>query len=92
MGGSNYPDLKAEFSDVSYERGIVGMARSQNPDSGNSQFFIMFAEGNFLNGQYTVIGKVTDGFDVLDKIKKGLGQNGLVLGEPDFMNTVSGFY
>lgn len=92
MGGSNYPDLKAEFSNISYERGIVGMARSQNPDSANSQFFIMFAEGSFLNGQYTVIGKVTDGLDVLDKIKKGLGQNGLVLGEPDFMNTVSVFY
>ena len=91
MGGSNYPDLKAEFSNINYDRGIVGMARSQNPDSANSQFFIMFSEGSFLNGQYTVIGKVTDGLDVLDKIKRGLGQNGSVLGDPDFMKTVSTF-
>ena len=91
MGGSDYANLTAEFSDINYDRGIVGMARSQDPDSANSQFFIMFAEGSFLNGQYTVIGKVTDGLDVLDKIKKGLGPNGAVLGEPDFMNTVSGF-
>ena len=91
MGGSDYANLTAEFSDINYDRGIVGMARSQDPDSANSQFFIMFAEGSFLNGQYTVIGKVTDGLDVLDKIKKGLGPNGVVLGEPDFMDTVSGF-
>lgn len=91
MGGSDYPDLKAEFSNINYDRGIVGMARSQNPDSANSQFFIMFSEGSFLNGQYTVIGKVINGLDVLDKIKRGLGQNGSVLGEPDFMKTVLGF-
>ncbi|MGD9863114.1 MAG: peptidylprolyl isomerase, partial [Pseudodonghicola sp.] len=56
MGGSDLPDLKAEFSDLPFERGVVGMARAQNPDSANSQFFIMFAPGYFLNGQYTVVG------------------------------------
>ncbi|NNF72414.1 MAG: peptidylprolyl isomerase, partial [Rhodobacteraceae bacterium] len=57
-GGSDRPDLAAEFSDIPYERGIVGMARAQNPNSANSQFFIMFAEAPFLNGQYTVVGRV----------------------------------
>src|SRR6201996_5470168 len=60
-GGSSYPDLKAEFSDVPYERGVVGMARTSNPHSANSQFFIMFDEGSFLNGQYTVVGHVVSG-------------------------------
>jgi len=89
MGGSDKPDLKAEFSDVSYERGIIGMARSSNPDSANSQFFIMFAAGHFLNGKYTVVGKVTDGMDVVDAIKLGLGQNGAVIGRPDVMRQVT---
>ena len=89
MGGSDKPDLKAEFSDVSYERGIIGMARSSNPDSANSQFFIMFAAGHFLNGKYTVVGKVTDGMDVVDAIKLGLGQNGAVIGTPDVMRQVT---
>jgi peptidylprolyl isomerase len=71
-GGSSYPDLKAEFSDVAFERGIVGMARKGgNNHSANSQFFIMFDEGSFLNGQYTVIGEVVDGMDVVDKLKRG---------------------
>jgi len=71
-GGSKYPDLKAEFSQVPYKRGIVGMARKGgNNDSANSQFFIMFADGPSLNGQYTVIGEVLSGMDVVDKIKKG---------------------
>jgi peptidylprolyl isomerase len=70
-GGSKYPDLKAEFSSVPFKRGIVGMARSQSPDSANSQFFIMFADGAFLNGKYTVIGEVVAGMDVVDKIKRG---------------------
>jgi len=71
-GGSKYPDLKAEFSNVPYKRGIVGMARKGNSnDSANSQFFIMFADGPSLNGQYTVIGEVLAGMDVVDKIKKG---------------------
>ena len=71
-GGSKYPDLKAEFSNVPYKRGVVGMARKGNSnDSANSQFFIMFADGSSLNGQYTVIGEVLSGMDVVDKIKKG---------------------
>ncbi|MEX0287421.1 MAG: peptidylprolyl isomerase [Paracoccaceae bacterium] len=87
-GGSDKPDLNAEFSDVPYDRGVVGMARSQNPNSANSQFFIMFDEGHFLNGQYTVVGKVTSGMDVVDAIKRGAGANGAVIGEPDFMKRV----
>ena len=70
-GGSQYPDLPAEFSSVPFERGTVGMARSQNPNSANSQFFIMFEEGSFLNGQYTVFGQVVSGMEHVDAIKKG---------------------
>ena len=88
-GGSSLPDLPAEFSDVPFDRGVIGMARSQNPNSANSQFFIMFDEGYFLNGQYTVVGQVTDGMDVVDAIKRGQGPNGSVLGEPDMMKTVT---
>ncbi|SFQ19127.1 peptidylprolyl isomerase [Roseivivax halotolerans] len=82
-GGSDMPDLEAEFSDIAFERGVVGMARSQSPDSANSQFFIMFEPGPFLNGQYTVVGEVTDGMDVVDAIKRGEGANGAVIGQPD---------
>ena len=88
-GKSDRPNLKAEFSDVPFARGTVGMARSQSPDSANSQFFIMFAPGDFLNGQYTVIGQVTDGMDVVDAIKRGKGQNGAVIGQPDQMKKVT---
>jgi peptidylprolyl isomerase len=70
-GGSEHPDLKAEFSKTPFERGTVGMARSSNPHSANSQFFIMFDEGSFLNGQYTVVGEVVHGMDVVDKLKRG---------------------
>jgi peptidylprolyl isomerase len=70
-GGSKYPQLKAEFSNVPYVRGVVGMARTSDPNSANSQFFIMFAENSGLNGQYTVIGQVVSGMDVVDKLKKG---------------------
>jgi peptidylprolyl isomerase len=84
-GGSQYPDLAAEFSDIPYERGIVGMARAQDPDSANSQFFIMFAPAPPLNGQYTVVGEVVSGMDVVDLIKRGRGRNGAVIGEPDRM-------
>jgi peptidylprolyl isomerase len=71
-GGSSYPDLRAEFSQVPFDRGIVGMARKGgNNNSANSQFFIMFEEGSFLNGQYTVIGEVIAGMDVVDKLKRG---------------------
>ena len=89
MGGSALPDLKAEFSDIPFDRGVVGMARSQNPNSANSQFFIMFDEGYFLNGQYTVVGRVTEGMEVVDAIKRGQGQNGMVTGQPDIMKTVT---
>jgi peptidylprolyl isomerase len=70
-GGSEHPDLRSEFSKVPFERGKVGMARTSNPHSANSQFFIMFDEGSFLNGQYTVVGEVVDGMDVVDKLKRG---------------------
>ena len=70
-GGSKYPNLPAEFSNVPFKRGIVGMARSQSPNSANSQFFIMFADGSSLNGKYTVVGEVVSGMDVVDKIKRG---------------------
>ena len=88
-GGSSYPNRPAEFSDVPYDRGVVGMARAQSPNSANSQFFIMFAPGYFLNGQYTVIGQVTEGMDVVDAIKLGKGRNGAVIGQPDAMMKVS---
>src|SRR3954469_19051493 len=70
-GGSKYPNLKAEFSNVPFKRGIVGMARSASNDSANSQFFIMYADGSFLNGKYTVIGEVVSGMEVVDKLKRG---------------------
>ncbi|SFD81172.1 peptidylprolyl isomerase [Roseivivax sediminis] len=87
-GGSDLPDLPAEFSDLGFEQGVVGMARSQSPDSANSQFFIMFDDAPFLNGQYTVVGEVTSGQDVVDAIKRGTGPNGAVVGEPDVMEEV----
>ena len=70
-GGSDMPDLAAEFSDLPFEKGVIGMARAQSPDSANSQFFIMFAPAANLNGQYTVVGRVTGGMDVVEKIKRG---------------------
>ena len=88
MGGSSLPDLRAEFSAQPFERGIVGMARANDPNSANSQFFIMFQPGYFLNGQYTVIGEVISGMDVVDQIKRGEGQNGAVIGRPDVMTKV----
>ncbi|EIM73327.1 cyclophilin type peptidyl-prolyl cis-trans isomerase [Nitratireductor aquibiodomus RA22] len=78
-GGSEKPDLPAEFSEAAFARGTVGMARSQNPNSANSQFFIMFAPAEHLNGQYTVIGEVESGMELVDAIKKGdAAQNGMV--------------
>ncbi|NEY89278.1 peptidylprolyl isomerase [Rhodobacteraceae bacterium KMS-5] len=70
-GGSDLLDLKAEFSDLAFARGVVGMARAASPDSANSQFFIMFDQGDFLNGQYTVVGKVISGMEVVDAIQRG---------------------
>ena len=87
-GGSDLPNIPAEFSKTPFVRGTVGMARSQDPDSANSQFFIMFADGSFLNGQYTVVGKVVSGMEFVDKIKKGEGQNGEV-SNPDRMVKVT---
>jgi peptidylprolyl isomerase len=87
-GGSAYPDLPAEFSDIPYERGVVGMARAQSPNSANSQFFIMFAPAPPLNGEYTVVGTVVSGMEVVDAIKRGRGRNGAVIGEPDRMVAV----
>jgi peptidylprolyl isomerase len=71
MGGSKEPDLKAEFSKAHFDRGTLGMARAQDPDSANSQFFIMFADGGFLDGQYTVFGGIASGMECVDKIAKG---------------------
>jgi cyclophilin family peptidyl-prolyl cis-trans isomerase len=71
MGGSDKPDLKAEFSNMNHARGTCSMARSQNPNSANSQFFICFEDAGFLNRQYTVWGQVIDGMDVVDQIKRG---------------------
>src|SRR5262245_8735428 len=78
-GGSKYPNLPAEFSSVPYKRGIVGMARASDPNSANSQFFIMYGDSPSLNNKYTVVGEVVSGMDVVDKIKKGPeSQNGAV--------------
>jgi peptidylprolyl isomerase len=82
-GGSKYPPLKAEFSSVPYVRGVVGMARTQDPNSANSQFFIMFAEKSSLNGQYTVIGQVVSGMDAVDKLKKGPDSANGAVTDPD---------
>jgi peptidylprolyl isomerase len=86
-GGSKYPNLKQEFSKVPFTRGIVGMARrGDSVDTANSQFFIMFAEGSSLNGQYTVIGEVVSGMDVVDKLKKAPpGSSGGQVTDPDKM-------
>jgi len=85
-GGSKYPNLKQEFSNVPFKRGIVGMARSNDPNSANSQFFIMYADGAFLNGKYTVIGEVVAGMDVVDKLKKAPpGSSGWQVTDPDKM-------
>jgi peptidylprolyl isomerase len=83
-GGSKYPSLPAEFSNVPFTRGVVGMARTSDPNSANSQFFIMFGDGAFLNGKYTVIGEVVSGMEVVDKLKKGSGEGGSVT-DPDRM-------
>ncbi|MFC6444305.1 peptidylprolyl isomerase [Shinella zoogloeoides] len=88
-GGSSQPDLPAEFSDIPFERGTVGMARAQDPNSANSQFFIMFAPGDFLNGQYTVVGKVVSGMEHVDKIKLGDDANNGSVTDPDRMIKVT---
>ena len=88
LGGSSLPDLEAEFSKEKFLAGTLGMARSSNPNSANSQFFIMFKEAPHLNNQYTIVGKVVEGMDVLLNIKKGdLKKNGSVE-KPDYMEKV----
>ncbi len=78
MGGSDLPDLKSEFSDLPHLRGTLSMARSSDPNSANSQFFICFEDAPHLDRNYTVFGKVVAGMEFVDKIKKGDGQNGSV--------------
>jgi peptidylprolyl isomerase len=84
MGGSELPNLKAEFSQEAHKRGTTSMARSASPNSANSQFFICFDDSPWLNGQYTVWGQVVEGMDHVDAIKKG-GEhnNGAITGDPD---------
>ena len=82
MGGSDLPDLPAEFNDLPHDRGTVSMARSSDPNSANSQFFICFKPAPFLDRNYTVFGKVIEGMENVDKIKKGDGDNGSV-SDPD---------
>ena len=77
-GGSDMPDLKSEFSDIPHDRGVLSAARSSDPDSANSQFFICFQPAPHLDRQYTVFGKVIKGMEFIDKIKKGEGTNGSV--------------
>jgi peptidylprolyl isomerase len=83
MGKSDLPNIPAEFSAEPFKRGTVGMARSQDPDSANSQFFICFADASFLNHKYTVVGQVVSGLDVLDKIKKGAKEDNGAVTDPD---------
>ena len=83
MGGSDLLDLKEEFSDLPHERGTLSMARSQDPNSANSQFFICFKEASFLDRQYTVFGKVIEGMDLVDKIKRGDQNNNGSVSNPD---------
>jgi len=87
-GGSIYPDLKAEFSNLPHERGTLSMARSSDPDSANSQFFICFEAASHLDRNYTVFGKVIKGMEFVDQIKKGEGSNGEV-SNPDKIISLS---
>jgi peptidylprolyl isomerase len=85
-GGSKYPNLAAEFTQTPFKRGVVGMARASSPNSANSQFFICFDDASFLNGQYTVIGEVVSGMDVVDKLKKApRGSQSGTVADPDKM-------
>ena len=84
-GGSSEPNLPSEFSKLSFDRGTLGMARAQDPNSANSQFFIMFEDGHFLNGQYTLFGHVTKGMEFVEKITRGDQSNNGSVDEPDIM-------
>jgi len=81
-GGSDLPDLKAEFSDIAHNKGVLSMARSADPNSANSQFFIVFESAPHLDRSYSAFGKVIKGMELVDKIKKGDGSNGSVI-DPD---------
>lgn len=87
-GGSDLPNLPAEFSSAHFKRGTLGMARASDPNSANSQFFICFADAGFLDGQYTVFGEVTSGMDVVDKIKAGSQANNGAVDNPDKIVTL----
>ena len=87
-GGSDLPNIPAEFTETPFKRGTVGMARSSAPDSANSQFFICFDDASFLNGKYTVFGEVTSGMDVVDKIKKGSAADNGAVTDPDKILTM----
>ena len=87
-GGSKLPNIPAEFTSTPFKRGTVGMARSASPDSANSQFFICFGDSPFLDNKYTVVGEVTSGMDVVDKIKKGSKADNGTVSQPDKMLTV----
>ena len=89
MGGSDLPDLKAEFNDAGFQAGTVGMARSQDPDSANSQFFIDLAPAPFLDGEYTVVGQLVEGWDVLGAVKKGDAAANGAVDRPDYMAKVT---
>ena len=85
-GGSKLPNIPAEFNAVSHQKGTVSMARSANPDSANSQFFICFGDASFLDGQYSAFGRVIEGMDIIDNIKKGHPQSGSV-DSPDYIES-----
>ena len=87
-GGSDLPNIPAEFTETPFKRGTVGMARSSDPDSANSQFFICFDDASFLNGKYTVFGEVASGMDVVDKIKKGSAADNGAVTDPDKILTM----
>ena len=87
-GGSDLPNLPAEFNKAHFKRGVLGMARSSDPDSANSQFFICFADAGFLDGQYTAFGEVVSGMDVVDKIKAGTQENNGQVTNPDKILTM----
>jgi peptidylprolyl isomerase len=87
-GGSDLPNIPAEFTETPFRRGTIGMARASDPDSANSQFFICFDDASFLNGKYTVFGEVTSGMDVVDKIKKGSAADNGAVTDPDKIITM----
>ena len=87
-GGSELPDLAAEFSDATFSRGVLGMARSADPNSANSQFFIMYDDAPHLNGQYTVVGEVTEGMEAIDGLKMGTIANNGTVEDPDTITSM----